>query len=113
MPTALIYQPVTLFPDKKMQKSSPSTLERSTARTHRVRPFAVLELIKQREVRLDLDGEPTAAEIAKAVKALKVSGPGCTGVSAAEWKALLSDDETTAWVGGVCAALLELQGATG
>jgi hypothetical protein len=60
--------------------------------------LAVLELIKQREVRLDLDGEPTAVEIAKAVKALKVSGPGCTGVSAAEWKALLSDDETTAWV---------------
>jgi hypothetical protein len=40
--------------------------------------LAVLEKTKQREVRLDLDGEPTAAEIAKAVKALKVGGPGCT-----------------------------------
>jgi hypothetical protein len=35
--------------------------------------MAVLEKIKQREVRLDLDGEPTAAEIAAAVKALKIS----------------------------------------
>jgi hypothetical protein len=38
-------------------------------------------------------------EIAGAVEALKVTvlGAGCTGVSAAKWKALLSDDETRAW----------------
>jgi hypothetical protein len=66
--------------------------------------LAVLEKIKQREVRLYLDGGPTAAEIAKAVKALEVSGPGCTGVGAAEWKALMSDDETD----GPCPVLCRL-----
>jgi hypothetical protein len=37
-------------------------------------------------------------EVQKAVKALKVSGPGCSGVSAAEWKSLMADTECEGWV---------------
>ena len=60
--------------------------------------LSVLSKIAQRKVRVDLDGEPTREEIVNAVKALKVSGPGCTGVSAAEWKSLIFDDECLSWL---------------
>ena len=60
--------------------------------------LSVLTKILQRDVRLDLDGEPTREDIVKAVKSLKLSGPGCSGVSAAEWKALLVDPECVEWV---------------
>jgi hypothetical protein len=49
-------------------------------------------------VRRNLDGEPALEEIRKVVKTLKASGPGCSGVSAAEWKALLADEESEGWV---------------
>ena len=39
--------------------------------------LSVLTKILQRDVRLDLDGEPTREDIIKAVKSLKLSGPGC------------------------------------
>ena len=60
--------------------------------------LSVLTKILQRDVRFDLDGEPTREDIIKAVKSLKLSGPGCSGVSAAEWKALLVDPECVEWV---------------
>jgi hypothetical protein len=60
--------------------------------------LAVLAKIAQRKVRRDLDNEPALEEVQKAVKALKVSGPGCSGVSAAEWKSLMVDPGCEGWV---------------
>jgi hypothetical protein len=53
--------------------------------------LAVLAKIAQRKLRRGLDSESALEEVQKAVKALKASGPGRLGVSAAEWKSIMAD----------------------
>ena len=71
--------------------------------------LSVLSKIAQCKVRrVDLLGLGTWAvsrrrpgrreEIVNAVKALKISGPGCTGVGAAEWKSLIFGGECLSWL---------------
>jgi hypothetical protein len=58
----------------------------------------VFKHIPKQRVFTDLDHEPTDEEIPKAVLGLNFSGPGDSGVAAAEWKALMADDECSEFV---------------
>ena len=58
----------------------------------------VLEDLPQKPVVEDCDAPPTDEEIAKAVKQLKNSGPGESGVNAKVWKCLLKSPETYALI---------------
>ena len=58
----------------------------------------VLEDLPQKPVVKDCDAPPTDEEIAKAVKQLKNSGPGESGVNAKVWKCLLKSPETYALI---------------
>ena len=58
----------------------------------------VLKHIPKQRVFTELDHEPTDEEILKAVLGLNFSGPGDSGVAAAEWKALMADDECSEFV---------------
>jgi len=66
--------------------------------------MGVLQHVEQQRVFTELDHEPTEAEILEAVLGkhgrggLNCSGPGDTGVAAAEWKALMADDECRGFV---------------
>jgi hypothetical protein len=58
----------------------------------------VLKHIPKQRVFPELDHEPTDEEILKAVLGLNFSGPGDSGVAAAEWKTLMADDECSEFV---------------
>ena len=87
---------------QQCREGPPLPLLRHTSRRHDchlpIHPAGLWRHLPKQRVFTELDHEPTDEEILKAVLGLNFSGPGDSGVAAAEWKTLMADDECSEFV---------------